>query len=246
MENKDYLELIERIDSLKATVTNALEKLHVADEPYQSENINELFTAMALAQPNLPSIVNNKVNPWFDSPYADIFQISSKIYPVLGKEGLSATQQTRLTMDGGTILYTRLCHASGQWIEARIRVIPPKNDIDSFRSTLNALRVTQLLGLLGIGIKDDPLDDDGEVAMVEARQGLAKAPSQKDIKAKKESSETITKEQREELEYELGEYTDLAEEILDRCHVRSFSDIPKSQFRNAVTFIRKNKAAREK
>ena len=155
MEHKDYLELIERVDSIKGLVESALSKLKPYDEPYQSAEVNELYESLALAQPKLPAIENNKVNPWFDSPYADIFKITSAVYPVLGNEGLSVIQQTR-THEGGTVLYSRLCHSSGQWVESRSRVIPPKNDIDSFRSTLNALRVASLLSLLGIGISNDP------------------------------------------------------------------------------------------
>lgn len=245
MENKDFLMIIESVTELRDNVQKMLDNVSREPEPYSSKEVHELYGALAAAQSHMPPVKNNKVNPWFDAPYVDIFQISRVIYPVLGKEGLSISQQTRVTEDGGTVLYTRLCHSSGQWMESRLRVIPPKNDIDSFRSMLNALRSTALLSILGMGIQNDPLDDDGEIAMIEARAGLAKAPTAKKVEAKKQDSEVISKEQREELEYEMGEYTDLAEEIMDRCHVRSISDIPKSQFRNAITFIRKNKRARE-
>ena len=244
MENKDFLLLMERLQALATRIDSALEKKSIP-EPYQSDQVNELYAALSKAQSKLPPVSNNKTNPWFDSPYADIFEITSKIYPVLGTEGLSLSQQPRVTDDGGTILYTRLCHSSGQWTESRLRVIPPKNDSDSFESTFNRLRRTMILSLLGIGIQGDPLDDDGDIAMVEARQGLAKAPTAKSIDSRKQEAEVISKEQREELEYEIGEHTDLATEIMDRCHVRSLADIPKSQFRNSITFIRKNKSARE-
>jgi len=245
MDNRDFLTIIESIKSLRTTVEDALKGTQSKSDPYQSEKVHELYASLALAQSKLPAVKNNKVNPWFESPYVDIFEISRTLYPILGSEGLSISQQTRVTDNGGTVLYTRLCHSSGQWTESRLRVIPPKNDIDSFKSTFNSLRSTALLSILGVGVQNDPLDDDGEIAMIEARSGLAKAPSLKKVAAKKQDSEVITKEQREELEYEMGEYTDLAEEIMDKCHVRSLSDIPKSQFRNAITFIRKNKRIRE-
>lgn len=245
MENKDFLMIIESITELREKVEKVVAKVTREPEPYQSREINELYSALAVAQSKLPPLSTNKTNPWFDSPYVDIFEIARVIYPVLGAEGLSMVQQTRVTDDGNTLLYTRLCHSSGQWTESRVRVIPPKNDIDSFRSTLNALRSSAMLSLLGLGVQHDLMDDDGEIAMIEARKGLAKGPSSKDIDAKKQTGEVITKEQRDELEYEMGDYTDLAEELMDRCHVRSLADIPKSQYRNAITFVRKNVKARE-
>lgn len=245
MDNRDFLIIIEKINTLETHLQQTLQHIKPTQSPYHSPDVNELYKALSEAQSNLPPIGSNKTNPWFDSPYVDIFEIGRIIYPVLGKHGLAISQQPRITDDGATILYTRLCHASGQWTENRLRVIPPKNDIDSFRSTFNALRSTAILSILGIGIQNDPLDDDGDIAMIEARSGFAKAPTSKTIEAKKQDAEVITKEQREELEYEIAEYVDLAEEIMNRCHVRSLADIPKSQFRNAVTFVRKNKRARE-
>jgi len=245
MDNKDFLEIVDSIRALSLKLDEHLKNAIPVEEPYESKEVDKLYAALANAQPKLPPIKNTKMNPWFDSPYADIFEIARKVYPVLGPEGLSIKQPKRVTSDGATILYTRLCHSSGQWTESRLRVIPPKNDIDSFRSTLNALRATEILSILGIGVSNDPLDDDGEIAMIEARSGLAKVPTSKDVETKKQDAEVITKEQRQELEYEMGDHTDLASEMMDRCHVRSLADIPKSQFRNAITFIRKNVQARE-
>lgn len=246
MENNEFYSLMSRIESLEKKVVDALGKLlDSPKEPYQSDKTNELYAALAEAQSKLPPISNNKKNPWFDAPYVDIFEIARTIYPVLGEYGLSLMQPTRITDEGGTVLYTRLCHSSGQWMESRVRVIPPKNDIDSFKSTLNTLRAAEILTVLGLGVQGDPLDDDGEVAMIETRAGFTKAPSVKNVETKKQDSEVITKEQREEIEYEMGDYIELAEEIMNRCHVRSLADIPKSQFRNAIAFVRKNKQARE-
>lgn len=245
MENIDFLTLMNAVTALSKRLDSFLEKSLPVDEPYQSDEVGELYTALAKAQPKLPPICANRVNPWFDTPFAEIFEITRNIYPVLGPEGLSIKQEQRITSDGATVLYTRLCHSSGQWSESRLRVIPPKNDIATFTSTLTQLRKIMILSILGIGVQGDKLDDDGEEAMVDTRAGLSKAPSSKDVESKKQSAEVISKEQREELEYEMGEHTDLCEELFNRCHIRSLADIPKSQFRNAITFIRKNVQARE-
>lgn len=246
METVEFHQLMANVEMLRAQLDEALKEIRKRpEEPYQSAQVDDLYGALAAAQSMLPAVTNDKINPWFDSPYSSIFAITQKLYPVLGPVGLSIIQQERVNSDGGTVLHTRLCHSSGQWTESRLRVIPPKNDVDTFRSTLNALRVSTMLSILGIGIQNDPLDDDGEIAMIEPRSGLAKAPTSKKLDAKKQDAEVITKEQRAELEYEMGDHTDLAEELMDKCHVRSLTDIPKNQFRNAITFIRKNVQSRE-
>ena len=245
MENQDFLMIMNAIRTLTTKAEESLATIKRLPEPYQSSDTTELYTALAKAHTEFPPLASNKTNPWFDSPYIDIFHLSRNLYPVLGKHGLTISQPKRITEDGGTVLYTLLNHASGQWTSSRVRVIPPKNDIDSWRSTVNALRANEILSLLGLGVKDDSYDDDGEIAMLETRKAFSKAPTLKDVKTKKEDAQTITPEQRQEIELEMKDYTELADEILERCHVRSLSDIPKSQFRNAITFIRKNVQARE-
>ena len=62
--------------------------------------------------------------------------------------------------------------------------------------------------------------------------------------AKKESFEAITREQIEELEYELAEYPDLAESILDGLRIQSLADMPKSQYGVSIRRIREIKQLR--
>lgn len=55
----------------------------------------------------------------------------------------------------------------------------------------------------------------------------------------------ITIEQMEELEYELTDMPELAEEMMDRLDIANLASMPKSKYRSALTRIRKIKAIRD-
>ena len=212
------------------------------DEPYESEQTNEIATALAKAQGEFTVVRNNRLNPYFSSEYGDLHAIMQSIRPALVKNGISVTQQTKIK-DGATILVTRLRHSSGQFIETRSRVLPSKNDDQTFASALQFMKRHSLATLVGITITDDKYDDDAEVQMISARNVIAKGPSTK-YDPKEQSHDTITKEQLEELEYELSEYPDIAEEVLDKMKIRSLADLPKTKFLISLKRIREIKHLR--
>lgn len=214
------------------------------EECYQSFEINELAAALALAQGQYEPVSVNRTNPYFQTHYADLDTIMRSVRKVLAKNNLSFIQQIRINTEGMTILHTKLMHSSGQWIESRCRIVPPKNDDQTYGSTLTYQKRHAAMTLLGVTVAEDRLDDDAEVAMIGSRKMLAKGPSNK-YNPKEESSETITKEQLEELEYELGDYPDLAEEIMDKLRIQSLADMPKSKFLVSIGRVREIKNARD-
>jgi len=215
------------------------------NDPYQSENIKELATAFAKAQGEFKSIEYNRENPYFKTQYVDLYAILKGVRPALTKNGISFLQYTELSRDGKgpTILHTRLLHSSGQWVETRSRIIPPKNDQQSYGSTLTYQKRYAAASLLGIAASDDSSDDDGEVAMIETRQAFVKGPSTK-YNPREQSYQTITKEQLEELEYELAQYPDIGEEVIDKLKLQSLADLPRSKFQISITRIREIKELR--
>ena len=100
-------------------------------------------------------------------------------------------------------------------------------------------------GLVGIvGATDD---DDAESSMKEVRKQYSKGTSiNYKYDPKKDGYEIITNEQLEELEYELNEYPELAENILDKMKIPSLADMPKSKFMNSITRIREIKNNRNR
>jgi len=236
----ELTKIVERLEAL-------YQKLETLQQPkqdeYESKETKDINTALAKAQGEYPVIGYNKDNPYFKSRYTDLDTILRAVRPALTKYGLSVTQQIRINDEGATILHTRLRHSTGQWIECQSRIIPLKNDPQAFGSMLTYYKRYTLMSLLAITVGNDETDDDAEKAMVSARQDLIKGPSNK-YNPKDQSHDVITKEQLEELEYELAEYPDLAEEIMDKMHIQSLADLPKSKYHVSIVRIREIKQLR--
>ena len=219
------------------------EKLLKLPDPYESDNVADLVAALSKAQGDYPSIGADRENPYFKSSYADLDMILRSVKPMLKANGLFFSQTTRFTADGGNMLHSRIYHSSGQWIESRARLLPAKNTIQDYGSTLTYNRRYQAMAILGITVAHDPSDDDAEVAMIQHRDIIAKGPSNK-YNPKDQSHETITREQIEELEYELAEVPDLAEHVLDKLQIQSLADMPKSKYMVSLQRIRELKHKR--
>lgn len=239
---KELLEFVSSLDMIIQEKASSMACKKPVDA-YESAETKEIATALAKAQGEFPVIGMNRENPYFKNTYADLDIIVRSIRPALTKNGLSLTQQIQITEDGATILHTRLRHSSGQWIESRNRIVPAKNDQQTYGSTLSYQKRYALTTLLGITTSSDVNDDDGEVAMAQSRDIIAKGPSNK-YNPKDQSADTVSKEQLEELEYELSEVPDLAEEILDKMRIQSLADLPKSKYLISLQRIREIKEAR--
>lgn len=232
---KSIWEIVKKIDEK--------EDKTIAKISHRSQETKDLFAALAQAQLEMPVAALNKENPYFMNRYADLSEVVSVSRPSLSKNGLSVTQQILTTDEGQSILHTILCHSSGQWIESQNRIIPSKNDIQTLASYITSLKRIAYAALVGVVVANE--DDDGEIAMISARQIIAKGPSINAYNPKVQSHDTITKEQMEELEYELSDYTDLADEVMDQLKIQSLADMPKTKYHASITRIRKIKAVRE-
>lgn len=212
---------------------------------YHSKNIEKVATAFAKAQSRFRSVGYNRENPYFKSKFADLDAILRHVRPSLAENGLTFYQFTKLSDKGPTVLHSRILHSSGQWIETRARIVPPKNDQQSYGSTLSYQKRYAAMTILGITASDDRYDDDGEIAThcYRTEDDEGKSLNTK-YNPKEQSYETITKEQIEEIEYELAEYPDLAENLLERFHLQTLAEIPKSKFLNIIDKVREIKAVR--
>jgi hypothetical protein len=214
-------------------------------DPYESESTNEIATALAKAQGEFPRVNVNQENPYFKSGFADLNNIVRTTRPALAKNNLSLTQQTKITPDGATILVTRLRHSSGQWIDSRVRIIPPKNDMQSYASTLSYMKRHSIMALLCITIDADFADDDAELAMVTQRETFAKGTAiNRKYDPREQSNEVISTDLLNELEHELAQYPDITEQVLDGLHIQSLADMPKSKYEVSIRRVREIKNAR--
>lgn len=243
MDSHEFLTLHSMIEGLNERLIELI-KERPKTKPTQSYDINELASALAKAQGEMEVAGRKETNPFFKSKYADLAELIKVSRPALTKNGLAVMQQIITDDEGMTWLHTILTHTSGQWIETRMRVVPTKNDPQSFGSCVTYLRRYCYAALINIAVSDE--DDDGEAAMYDQRQVTAKGTALNTKYNPKENSyETITKEQREEMEYELAGVADIGEMILDGFKIRSIADMPKAKFLPAITRIREIKNARE-
>lgn len=126
-----------------------------------SENINELAAALAKAQAKIENAPLNKSNPHFKSKYADLAAIREAVTKPLTDQGLSYVQMTGKDDAGQFVLFTRLMHTSGQWLES---VYPLPVSVDkqqAMGSAITYARRYSLAAVCGVAAEED---DDGNAA----------------------------------------------------------------------------------
>lgn len=242
MESHDLLRIMDEFQTITELI-NSLAKKEAPKPTYRSEDIQELAMALAKAQGQMKIANENKGNPFFKSRYADLMSVVMAARPALSANGLSVVQNIIDHEDGTKMVHTILLHNSGQYIESRMRVVPMKNDIQSISSTVTYIKRMAYASLVGVVVGDE--DDDGEIAMVPAREMEIKGPSLSvKYDPRQQSTETISKDQLDELHYELEQYPDIADEITLKLNLQSLADLPKSKYMPTIERIRVIKAAR--
>jgi len=124
-----------------------------------SETINEISVALSKAQGEVANPVFNKTNPHFKSSYADLSSVLNAVRPVLSKNGISIMQLTNLE-ESGLVLYTRLTHSSGQWIES-VYPVTASGKHQEIAASLTYAKRLSLSAIVGVAGEDD---DDGNAA----------------------------------------------------------------------------------
>jgi hypothetical protein len=196
---------------------------------YRSSDLKDLFTSLAKAQAEMQTAGLSAENPYFKTRYADLAAIVKASRPALTQNGLSIIQQIITHDDGHTYLHTLLCHCSGQWVESRVRIAPPKTDVQSLGSYITYLRRYSIAALCGIVTSDE--DDDGNLAVA------SYAPA-----TKASVSTYITAQELASLEAEIKERPDIAQMIKDGLQIASLALIPKSKYSATMQRIKTIKA----
>jgi len=202
--------------------------------PYRSEQCNELFAALSKAQAEYTVAFPNRQTRYYGTDYEDLDVIVQAARPGLKKYTLSFNQQEILYPDGSKVICSLLGHESGQWMESRSRVISAKDDPLTYGSALGFAKRQSAACLLGVTIKEDPMDDNADRARAETQKIFAKGTAfNANYDPKEESYERISKGELEELEYELGDHVDLIKDIYKNYKIESLADLPKSKYRDA-------------
>jgi len=137
----------------------------------QSEQINELMTALSKAQGIMKPAIKDSTNPHFKSSYADLASVWEACRDALSKNGLAITQTMDLLGDK-QVLVTMLGHISGQFIKSAIALPIQRPGSQELGSCLSYCRRYALAAMVGV-YQDD---DDGEKAQTPYREnGYKKA-----------------------------------------------------------------------
>lgn len=130
-----------------------------------SEQLNELFTALSKAQAMIKAAIKDSANPFFKSNYTSLDGCWEAARVPLTTNGLSIIQTIK---EEGVKFYliTVLGHSSGQFISSTMPLLLAKNDPQSFGSACSYARRYSLSAIVGLTQGDD---DDGEKAMVAHR-----------------------------------------------------------------------------
>jgi len=186
-----------------------------------SENINELISALALAQGQIRGAVKDSDNPFFKSKYADLNSIWNACREALSMHGLAVAQTMFENEKGDLFLQTTLGHSSGQWIKSNlpINIQSSKegsrvNELQLLGSAITYLRRYALAAIVGVAPDED---DDGNAA------GGYKA---KQAKSYEKTSSSVPKKITDKQAYDL-------ETILDECdpsYKKWFLDVAKKHY----------------
>ena len=126
----------------------------------QSPELDQLATALAIAQGTIQGAVKDRTNPAFKSSYADLASVWDACRAALSSNGLSVSQHPGRLEDGSATVTTILLHKSGQHIASVCAALPRDQSPAAVGSVVTYLRRYALAAAVGVA----PEDDDGQAA----------------------------------------------------------------------------------
>lgn len=126
----------------------------------QSAELDQLATALAIAQGSIQGAVKDRTNPAFKSSYADLASVWDACRAALSANGLSVSQHPGRLEDGSATVTTILLHKSGQHISSVCAALPRDQSPAAVGSVVTYLRRYALAAAVGVA----PEDDDAQAA----------------------------------------------------------------------------------
>jgi hypothetical protein len=192
---------------------------------YQTENVNELFTALAKAQGKITSA--SKETKGYNYKYADLASVWDACRAALSENGLSVTH-IEAQNELGDILITILNHSSGQWIRSitPIRVKPSgkMNELQDRGSVLTYLKRYALTSIVGVAPAED---DDGK-----GGSGYQSKPEVAPISPPtvKMATEFQASQLKKEMENCSQEFKDKIAAYMLKFNLKTYQDLNESNF----------------
>ena len=242
MNDAQLTEFLERI--YKAVQDYAKKVETFVSQPKGTPLQKELNAALAAAQAEFEIARKSQEDNYYHMRYENLSDIVEASRPYLSKNGLSVTFSIEHRDDSGVLLTCNLLHSSGQSMTSAIRLLPSKNDPKSLASEVSFMKRILYAGITGVVADDE--DDDASVAMSAFRESDERGLSPEKKADPREDRTPITKDQYEELESELEEYPDLAEEIIAAYKIRDLASMPKAKYPSAIRRIRAIKLNRNR
>jgi len=197
---------------------------------FESDQLDQLYTALAKAQMEMEAAPKAKNNPYYKSNYADLSSIIQASRPSLAKYDLCVLQRIIPNGEGKMYLCTRLGHKSGQWIESKMIINPLKADIQTLGSYLTYIKRYSYAAIVGVATEDD----DGEKAMEREN----KNQSFRDGKIKKEQINILS-------QY-LEKNPSHLKVVLEKYKVSKISDMKEVDFENFMKALNSKNKGNEK
>lgn len=213
---------------------------------YRSDEINLIMGALAKAQGAYkPLVPNEEVGGGI---FANLTAILEAVREALSSNGLGFYQHIELIDEGSgaSLLWTRIGHESGQYISSCSRVVAGTTFRETFTGIeaykrLNALLI---LGIAPVG-KDPLIFDDNGAEQAEKMMIKNLRSSDRSKIPKSQHPDVISKDEYEDLLYELDGFPELVTGIQKFYDIISIADLPKSEFHQAKAKIRKLKKTHE-
>ena len=254
MESIELLKLLERFEKSDKILDEIVTGMNESLSFYKNKKLkNELYAALAKAKLEYKNVRFNRENSFNKQVYADLDIIQKATNSALATHGLVFIQEPR-DEDGTTFLYSTLGHASGQEIVCKSRLIVPgytgaKSDNQRFGESLAYLKRQVAQAILGIVANNDAEDDDSAGDSETQYNNESRRSVGGDAKAAHVDhgilSEKITRDQLDDLFYELEHYPRMTESLLKGLEISSLSDMPKAKYHSEMQRIRKNKISLE-
>lgn len=127
----------------------------------KSDQVNELFAALAKARGKFKKVKKNADNPFFKSKYADLSEVVDCTADALAENGLSIIQMPGEIADSHIEVETILGHSSGQWIACSVKFPVTKQDAQGVGTAISYARRYAYSPMLNIAAE---IDDDGNQA----------------------------------------------------------------------------------
>jgi hypothetical protein len=248
MEDNLMSHLLNKIE----LISDLLKNLNKGDKLVVVEGCkDELYAALAKAKLEYKNVRFNRENSFNKQVYADLAIIQKSTDVALSNNGLTFVQ-TVPDEDGTTFLISTLGHSSGQEITCKSRLIVPgytgaKSDNQRFGESLAYLKRQVAQCMLGVVANNDPEDNDDADASETQYNNESRRSLGGDTKTAHIDqgvlSERITRDQLDDLYYELQEYPVMTQSLLRGLEIKELSDMPKAKYQSEMQRIRRNKIA---